>query len=606
MKARWDRRFPSEWTPNLETLLCDSKRLIPSLTRSRLQILLSRGLDTPEKAALYLKSYSRFAPSDFFDPRGLPDFLPAAERVLRAMERKETVLVFGDYDVDGITSIALLVRFFRQYAPEMPVHYRQPSRFKEGYGFGPEGVNAATSLGATLIITVDCGITAFETVDTARTAGIDVIILDHHEMKSSLPRAVAVVDPKRSDWEMPFRDWAAAGVVFSFICGLTGHSPERFPEFKLAPWLELATVGTIVDMAPLTGENRLIAKAGFLVMDTVIKGRKGCNKGLWHLRKLNGIDGRPLVGRDFAFILGPRLNAASRVEEAVWATELLLEEDDTRAAELAKKLEELNRDRKKTQNETRDRLTAEIRADARHRDHRLIVHASTELDEGVRGIIASQIAQEFHRPVLLFTLDRESGLASASGRSVGEFDLHGFMQGFPEFHENGGGHKFAVGIRVPLDAYPAFRERLLSAADERIRPEAVAPSLSIDAEILPEELNEAYAEFLNQLEPSGTGNPPPCLLLSRVRITSIKVADFMNGGGGYKAFLKFTILSSDEVFTHTLTLWDPTAFFGINSIKEFDPTPYLHHSADFVLKISKNEKNGRSFLNLNIVDFTVL
>lgn len=601
MRFRWVLPRVTVSSPEFRPLLERFRASLPGLTPGRLQVLLSRGLETPEKAAAFLRPYDTFTASDFLDPRLLPDFRKAADRVLRAIARSETVLIYGDYDADGITSIAILGRFFRQYAPGLRVLYRQPSRFGEGYGFGEEGVRFAVEHGATLIITVDCGVTSFEAVRRAREAGIDTVILDHHEPKETLPEAVAVVDPKRKDADLPFRDWAAAGVAFAFVLGLALERPDLFPGFKMAPYLELAAVGTVVDLAPLTGENRLIVRAGFKAMDSLVRGRRGCNKGLRRLRSLNRIDDRPPTGRDMSFIIGPRLNAASRMEEAVWATELLLEDDDTRVDELARKLEELNSGRRRRQREVLERLLAEIGAADDLRDRRLIVHGSPDLDDGVRGIIASQVSQTLRRPALLFTLDRETGVASGSGRSYGEFDLHGFLSGFETFRSRGGGHRYAVGVRIPLSDYPSFRGELLEAADRLITAEAIAPVLRIDAEVGAEELTEAFADFLGLFEPFGIANPPPLVLLRSARILSVQPFEW-GGADAARSSLRFEVLSADEAFRRVLTLWDPAAFFGPG----FDPRACLHRRADFVLRVSKSDRNGRTFLNLDIEDMALL
>jgi len=596
MKFRWKQPLPV----NRDDLL-KWRIYFPQISRVTFQLLYNRGFKTPEDAQKYLKNFNFFSPEDFSDPRKLPDFFKGATRVFEAIKNKEKILIFGDYDADGITSIAILILFFRQYCPSLEVLYYQPSRFDEGYGFNEEGITFALENKISLIITVDCGITSFKAAELAKRKGIDLIILDHHESGDTLPEAVAVIDPKRKDSELSFRDWAAAGVTFSFICGMVSIKPEFFPNFKMAPFLELAAIGTVVDIAPLTGDNRLIVKAGFIILETLIKNKKGCNKGLRHLRRLAGLMDRPLSIKDLHFIIGPRLNAASRMEEAKCATELLITEDDTKAEELAKKLEEQNEKRKNLQRDIYEKVFKSIIENKSH-IHRLIIYADEYIDEGIRGIIATKIAQRFNRPAILFTIDKKRNVAAGSGRSFADFNLYKFMSNFQEFKENGGGHRAAIGIKLPLEKFYNFCEKLLKEADRTIKTEDITPSLNIDAEIMPEEITEDLINFISLMEPFGEGNPSPIFLLSKVHIVDIQIIE----NNEYTPLLKFTILSSDEAFNYNLTLWDPVTFFELKDLYEFNPKHFINRQADFILQILKNEKNGKTFINLNIIDFILL
>jgi len=605
-RCRWVRRFPGPGSPDHSSALRnwqETKKLFPSLSRNQSLLLYGRGIDSPEKTAEFLKQRDSFSPSDFIDPFLIPDMDKAVKRVGTAVRKNENILIFGDYDVDGITSIAILHIFLNRHAPGLKVSYYQPDRFTEGYGFSAEGVDAAARQGASLIITVDCGITNTEAVRYSNEKGIDVVILDHHEPHDELPAAAAVVDPKRKDFTAGFRDWAGAGVAFLFVLAMSRSFPDLFPDFKFAPYVELAAVGTVADIVPLVDGNRTIVKAGFHILDRTFNGRKGINKGLFNLRKLSQTLDKPMSSRSISFVLGPRLNAAGRVEAAREATDLLLEDDDKKLREHAVTLNELNNRRKKTQNDTYESIR-KILGDPAEIPDRIIIYENEDLDEGVRGIVASKVARAYNRPVLLFTSDPASGFFTGSGRSVEGLDLYDILRKFERYYEKWGGHKQAAGLTLTKDKFDAFRKEIVQYANTAIDPELLRPTLYIDSVIGCEELSKEYTDFLGLLEPFGEMNPAPLFLLENVRILKIDTQTF-GTGDNLKKFVKFEVLSHDEAFKRTLTLWDPEDFFGISSLDKLNRKELLDQRTDFVVSVSSSDRNGRTWVNANVQDLAI-
>jgi single-stranded-DNA-specific exonuclease len=557
-------------------------------------LLLSRGFDTPERIWQVLNRKTKWGTGDFSDPFLLPDMRKAVQRIFQAIEKKEPVLLFGDYDADGITSLAILFSFFKTYFPEVIVSLFQPSRFSEGYGFGNEGVDTAAATGARLIITVDCGVTSVEPVKYASDKGIDVIITDHHEPGGTLPQALAVVDPKRSDQPAGFRDFAGCGVAFKLVLAMVLEKPEKFPDFKLAPYLELAAIGSVADIVPLVDENRMIVQAGLAILNTRIQGHKGINDGILAIREKARILDQKLTSYHLGFVIGPRLNAASRIEEARSATELLVSGDLKEIARLAANLENLNARRKSIQKELQERAEKKIADDPETRRHSIIVFSDTEADEGVRGIVASRIASVYSRPVIVFSIDTEAQTATGSARSITGFDLHEALHRLDRYFLRWGGHKGAAGMTVALDKLTEFKDEAFKLFDSLLPPDRLRPSVDIESAVLPAELDTNFADLLSRLEPFGNGNPEPKFLLENMRILKTIIKQ---GNGGISDRMIVDVISKDETTFHSLTLWDPAPLLGKETAESW-PGRF----ADFVVCISANDWNGRTYLNLKVID----
>ena len=465
-------------------------------------LLQQREVRTAEEAERFLRPSLRH----LFDPFLISDMAVAVERITLARARQEKVLVFGDYDVDGISAAAILLRGLRRFGIET-VDADMPDRLNEGFGLAPEHVEQAAAKGYQLIITVDNGISALEAARRARELGISLIITDHHKPEPELPEAVAVINPQREPTEHPARGLCGAGVAFKLSTALNGTPND----------LDLAALGTIADIVPLRGENRVIAALGLRHMQ--LHQRIG-------LRVLSRIADRPIetvTSDDIGFMLAPRLNAAGRLEDARTALRLLLCEDEAEAYGLARELDQTNRQRQEIEQTVYNDAVEEIDAWVQP-DRCSIVVARFGWHPGVIGIVASRLLQRYQRPVIVLSLD-ESGMARGSGRSGPNFDLMAALAPCADLFEKYGGHRAAAGLTMRAERVEVFRERFEEAARAQFGGMPQPVPLQIDAISSISLLNPGLMTELNQLRPFGEGNRQPILAAFGVRIVpgSVKV-----------------------------------------------------------------------------------
>ncbi|HEU6453174.1 MAG TPA: single-stranded-DNA-specific exonuclease RecJ [Gemmatimonadaceae bacterium] len=465
------------------------------------RLLCQRGYGDVEPAKRYLRPRL----DQLHDPSLLLDLDRAVERLARAIRARELIMVHGDYDVDGMCSTALLLRAIKQFGGRAVPFI--PRRLEDGYDLSMSGVNAAIAAGARVLITCDCGTNALEPVAAACAAGIDVIISDHHLPGGPLPKCVAVLNPKRPGCEYPDKDLAAVGVAFKIALALAkalGESEE--PVLRM---LDLVALATIADIAPLRGENRVMARYGLrrLAASPI--------PGLRALIRAAGIEGKPLTAGRVGFILAPRLNAVGRLGHALRGVELLMTEDDHEANSIARELEELNRRRQEL-----DRATLR---DASHMIDALdldstygIVLGGQGWHPGVIGIVASRLVEEVCRPVVLVALDGETG--KGSGRSISGFDLHGALTECADLLIRFGGHKAAAGVTVATERMQEFKERFNEVARSRLTPDDLVPEVRVDLDIALGEATPDLEALLRHFEPFGAGNATPVLAASGVRI----------------------------------------------------------------------------------------
>ncbi|MGE5175008.1 MAG: single-stranded-DNA-specific exonuclease RecJ [Hyphomicrobiales bacterium] len=474
------------------------------ITHTFARLLANRGFTTSDEVQQFLEpSMSRLV-----DAFAMRDMDLAVARVLEAVDARESILVFGDYDVDGITSTSLLTAALTALGAK--VSYFIPDRIRDGYGFSFRGVEVARKRRIRLVITADCGITAVQEVHAAREAGIDVIVTDHHEPLGELPEAIAVLNPKRKDCAYPFKDLAGVGVVFKLVQGLAARRPEILsPEF-VERNLDLVALGTIADVVPLLGENRIFAKKG---LDRLCNSDK---PGIVALKEVAGLRARRVESGHVAYILAPRINAAGRLGNAESGVRLLLSTDPSEAAIIAESLEEDNTNRKKI-----DESTLE---DALYQLNRLggdlppaIVLWSEQWHPGVLGIVASRLIERFHRPTVLIATDGEEG--KGSGRSIPGFDVCQALQECREHLVGFGGHSYAAGLTIRAEELDAFRDKLCAVVKDRIRPDDYVPKLSIDGPLDLADLNEGLVQFLDRLSPFGIGNAEPLFVAEDVRLS---------------------------------------------------------------------------------------
>ena len=458
----------------------------------------SRGLHDAES----LRQFCGAGLDALTSPHDLPDVDSAVDRIRLAIQQSEKLRVFGDYDCDGITATALLVSVLSDLGAD--VDYRIPVRLTDGYGLDIAAVEQAAADGVNLLITADCGVTACEETDLAFQKGIDVIITDHHEPGAHLPGASAVVNPKRKDSNYPFVDLAGVGVCYQLCRALTGQ--------PLRPFLDLVALGTVADVVPLLGENRILVREGIKAL------RKGGRPGLVALAQQAGTDIATINAEDLAFRVAPRVNAPGRLDDAAPLVALMLTRDGKRAAKMARRCEEANSQRK--------RITERVLAEAQvrvesTRDDRgaAIVLWDDHWHPGVLGLVASRLCEQYRRPTILLTRDAAgAGILKGSGRSIAGFSLFSALRRCSEHLEQFGGHDYAAGMSVTRESVAAFARAINEVASEGLAPENVIRTVDIDAEVPLKVLDRESVEQLEELGPFGAGNPRPRFLARDVQV----------------------------------------------------------------------------------------
>ncbi|RYG38309.1 single-stranded-DNA-specific exonuclease RecJ [bacterium] len=478
---------------------------IPSLVAA---VLVQRGYTDPEAADRFLNP----SLSHLHDPRKLPDYAAARDTILGARERKERIYVHGDYDVDGVTSSAIFGRFLKAIGCDVHVHV--PHRMKEGYGIHLNAVKEAEELGTKLFLTCDCGGTAHEQVEAARAAGMSVVVTDHHTLDEALPNAHAIVNPHRSDSAYPFDELSGAGVVFKLCEGLCREL--ELPVGKYYDnYLDLAALGTIADVMPLNGENRIIAKYGLNVLAQTKKA------GLRALMEVAGVDPtKGVTAYHVGFLLGPRLNAAGRIDDAALASRLLMTKDPEEAKGLAIDIDAINLDRRMRQELVVQQAVTLAEASGAA-EQNVVMVASEEWHSGIVGIVAGKLVERFNRPAFVMSVNTKTGLCKGSGRSIKSFDLASTIRAFPEL-VSGGGHAAAAGCAFPFSRFEEVRKAFHDFAANILTPEDLEPTMAIDLEVESTEVTSAAADALEMLAPFGCGNPKPNFLVRGMRVTQVK------------------------------------------------------------------------------------
>ncbi|MFQ3610837.1 MAG: single-stranded-DNA-specific exonuclease RecJ, partial [Fimbriimonadales bacterium] len=468
-------------------------------------LLVSRGYPDAESAYKFLNP----SLSDLSDFRLLPDLEPAVRRLACAVERKEPVLVYGDYDVDGVSSTALWITTLRRLG--VPAEPFVPHREREGYDLNAESaLREARQIGAKLVLTCDCGIRAHQAVEAIQSEGIEVLVTDHHEPGDTLPPASAVVNPKRSDSDYPFRELCGAGVAYRVAEALLNELRVPRNGFQRR-MLELVALGTVADVAPLVGENRVLVKYGLEYLQQTKW------LGINALKTVSGIGKRVLNTRDIGFGLAPRLNAVGRLEDAVLALQLLLSECKNHAAEIAQQLDLHNRTRRDIQEEAVQEAIAQVEAEELTR-HRALVVRSEGWHHGIVGLVASKLVNHYHRPAFVATLNHQEGVARGSIRSIPAYDLKPVLALMKPLCIKCGGHALAGGFAVALERFEELRQVILNHADQTLTDEDLIPALEVDLEVEGSEVNARLLSELQMLEPFGVGNEKPLMLCREVEV----------------------------------------------------------------------------------------
>jgi len=465
------------------------------------KILASRGLDTKKKAEKFLNP----SLEDLCDPYLLPDMKEGVDRVIRALKEKEKVMIFGDYDVDGITAASLLFLVLNKLGAE--VSYYLPNRLIEGYGLSEEGIAEAEKRGVTLIVSVDCGITAVKEVEFAKEKGIETIITDHHEPQEILPDAVAIINTKqkRNQQDPPTTseylggELSGVGVAFKFAQAIYQRLGQDKTE--LEDHLDLVALGTAADIVPLVGENRILTKFG---MNQIARTTK---PGLKSLIFVSGILGREIGTGQVVFILAPRINAVGRLGDAELAIRLLTTKDEAKASELARLLDQENQRRKNIDETTLKEALDLIEQNVDLNQDKAIVLASCGWHPGVIGIVASRLVERFHRPTIMIAIDENEGKGSA--RSIPGFHLYEALRECDEYLTRYGGHKYAAGLSISPKDIDLFREKFKRVSDQRLKEDDLLPRLFIDSELELAQIDNNLIKLLDLFAPFGPQNNRP-------------------------------------------------------------------------------------------------
>jgi single-stranded-DNA-specific exonuclease len=468
------------------------------------RLLAGRGLADIDGAKVYLRPRL----DQLHDPCLMLDLERAVERLGRAIDHGEKILIHGDYDVDGMCSTTLMTRTLRMLGASVVPFI--PRRIEDGYDLGAAGVDAALRAGVGVVVTCDCGTSAHEPVRALQSAGIDVIISDHHlPSGGQLPAAFAILNPKRAGCTSPDRDLAAVGVAFKLALALIRKRGGN--ENAVYGMLDLVALATIADIAPLRGENRVLARYGLKMLNETQ------NVGLRALIRAAGLADRPITAGRVGFILAPRLNAVGRLGHAIRGVELLLSTDEHQANALARDFEELNERRQEVDRATLVRAR-ELMSSAELDDTYGIVLAEEGWHPGVIGIVASRLVEEFGRPTVLVALEGDVG--KGSGRSISAFDLHAGLSECRDLLLRFGGHRSAAGVTIARDQVPAFAERFNAIARERLTPEDLVPELRADLDVSLGELTLQLEALLRHIEPCGIGNPSPVLVARNLTVAA--------------------------------------------------------------------------------------
>ncbi|MCP5518153.1 MAG: single-stranded-DNA-specific exonuclease RecJ [Verrucomicrobiales bacterium] len=568
MRYRW--LFAAE-----EPLLTERLRTELELSPLLAQCLVNRGVDEPERAAAFLEPRLR----GLSDPARLPNLEAAVNRLWRARERGEAIALFGDYDADGVTATALLLQVLR--ALGWQVNCYLPHRLDEGYGLTRDAVaNCLEKFPATVLLAVDCGSTATETIRWLKTQAVDVIVLDHHQVADPPPPAVALVNPQlNSPGPGSLRELCSAGLAFKLAHGVVKEARRRGVEeatrFDLRPLLDLVALGTIADLVPVTGENRILVSVGLERLNAL---RRPGLRALKEIAQINNSIGPFEVG----FQLAPRLNAAGRLEDATEALDLLMEEELDPARRLARSLDDRNRERQNLERGIAEEVIGAVKARFNPKTDFVIVEGQLLWHVGVVGIVASRVLHEFYRPTIILGGDGYEW--RGSGRSVEGFDLAEALRQCDDLLVRHGGHAMAAGLTIDPRNLPAFRTRLNELARRALKPEQLRPPLRLDARAGLAELTEGQVRELARLQPTGQGNPPVQVMVRRVALRRPPVRM-----GREQQHVKFWV---SEAGRTTEVVW----WGGADK-------PQPSGTIDLACVPQINEFNGRTAVQLRLLDW---
>ncbi|MGB7841276.1 MAG: single-stranded-DNA-specific exonuclease RecJ [Salinimicrobium sp.] len=536
-------------------------------------LLAQRGILTFEEA----KKFFRPSLEDLHDPFLMQDMEAAVNRIEQALQKGENIMVYGDYDVDGTTSVALVSSYLNSFYPNVATYI--PDRYEEGYGISYKGIDYAYDNDISLIIALDCGIKAVEKVAYASEKGIDFVICDHHRPGTKIPRAVAVLDPKREDCNYPYKELCGCGVGFKLLQALVQHRGEAFE--TLIPYLDLVATAIGADIVPITGENRVLAYHGLNIIN--VAPRAGFKAIIDQVKK------QSLTISDVVFIIAPRINAAGRMKHGLHAVKLLTENDEAQARTFAAEIELYNQERREADKAITIEALAQIE-ELKEQERLTTVVYQENWHKGVIGIVASRLTETYYRPTLVFTRSGEK--LAASARSVKGFDVYDALEGCSEYIEQFGGHKYAAGLTLLEQQYENFKKKFEEVVSASIDKNLLTPEISIDAEIDLKDITPKFFRILNQFAPYGPGNMSPVFMASGVTDTG-----YAKCVGGDLKHLKCRLKSKSSGASFSA--------IGFNLGAKCDLlTDRKKVKAAFY--VEENEFKGNVSLQLNLKDITPL
>jgi len=531
-------------------------------------LLLQRGISNYEEA----KTFFRPQLSDLHDPFLMKDMDKAVARIEKAIASNENILVFGDYDVDGTTAVALLSTYLQETHPNVATYI--PDRYGEGYGISYQGIDFAEDNGFTLIIALDCGVKALEKVAYAKVKGIDFIICDHHRPGPELPEAIAVLDPKREDCNYPYKELCGCGVGFKLIQALASKNGETVQD--LIPYLDLVATAIGADIVPITGENRVLAYYGLQVINN--------HPRVGFQAIINQIKKTKLTITDVVFIIAPRINAAGRMKHGQHAVNLLKATDLEEAQKFAAEIEQFNLDRRGLDQEITEEALQQIQRNKEEERYTSVVF-DEKWHKGVIGIVASRLTETYYRPTLVFT--KSGNKLAASARSVKGFDVYEALQGCSHYIEQFGGHKYAAGLTLLAEEYENFKNQFEKVVSETIDPKLLTPEILIDIKIALSDISPKLLRIINQFAPFGPGNMRPVFMAEGVTDTG-----YGKGVGEGEKHLKLSVTQKGS---------RPIGAIGFN-LGDKLANVKNQHAFDVVFTLDENEWNGTVSLQLKLKD----
>ena len=541
--------------------LANQLNIHPALAK----LLLQRGIDSTDTAKLFF----RLSLDHLHDPFLMKDMDTAVERIIAAIENDEHILIYGDYDVDGTTSVAMMYGFLQPYINKLDFYI--PDRYSEGYGVSEQGIQWAIEHNVDLIISLDCGIKAFRTVELAKNNKIDFIICDHHRPDGELPQATAVLDPKREDCEYPYKELSGCGVGFKLVQGITQRM--GYDENNLWPLLDLVAVSIGADIVPITGENRVLCSFGLKQLER--EPRPGLNA----LIKIGALQ-KPLTVTRVVFGIAPRINAAGRIEHAHAAVDLLLSRNPEEADYLATAINKNNTIRKETEEGIVNEALAMLEEQAG--DRYTTVLFKEDWHKGVIGIVASKCIEHFYRPTIILTASK--GKATGSARSVRGYDIHEAIEACGELLEQFGGHKYAAGLTLKAENVAAFQDRFEEVVRNTITEDLLLPTVRIDEIIDLDIISKSFFNIINQMEPFGPGNLKPVFATRNLKATNLRLLKDQH--------LKMNVVNEDGVVIDAIGFYMPDYYQALQDDIVFD----------MAYTIEENNFRGNSTIQLHIKD----